>query len=111
MTDKILFVMFLKNYPANLKIHLLIIVSCWHAPIFAHGGSGNADGLIELAYYLLLVIVSLPLGVAIALRKRRAFFDWLMLALIAPTILFSVRHFSFHLSHFIWRLRRMFVLA
>lgn len=61
----------------------------WSSPALAPHGLDAAAGIIEYTYYALLVVITVPLGFAIALRKRRKFSNWLMVVLIFPTILFS----------------------
>ena len=78
---------------SHSKIPAIALSLLWTGPVFAHGGISSVGGFAEILYYILLTIVSLPLGIAIALRRRKKFTNWLMLALVLPTILFSLASF------------------
>ena len=58
--------------------------------LFADGGISSAAGTAELLYLMLLGVVSVPLAIAITIRKRRKFTDWLMLVLLFSPLVFSV---------------------
>lgn len=74
----------------TLKPYVYCIFLLWYQPASAHGGIGYGAGLVEMGYYLGLAAVSLFLVIAIAIRRKRRFTNWLMMALVAPTILFSI---------------------
>jgi hypothetical protein len=89
--------MFLRNDSIPLPLCVLIVFLAGQTSLHADGGISSAGGFVEIAYYIALVVASLPLGIAIAIRKKRAIPNWLMIGLISPSVIFSFLSLFFSL--------------
>jgi hypothetical protein len=73
-----------------MKSLTIILGLIYSSIVLADGGISSTGGFAELLYYFLLGVVSVPLAIAFTIRKRRKFTNWLMLVLVAPSIVFAI---------------------
>lgn len=73
-----------------MKFLTIILSLICASAVLADGGISSTGGFAELLYYFFLGAVSVPLLIAFIIRKRRKFTNWLILVLIAPSLVFSI---------------------